>query len=292
MSTTATKEKVRPVRGQEIMMVRFDDLAIEEGFNCREDYGDIDELVNSIKANGVKVPLRGHKEKDGKYYITDGHRRFKAITELNKKGVEMLIPMISDSKDSEEQRVINLIICNQGKKLNPVEEGNVVQRLINYNYSEKEISERLGFSKIYVKNLMILNNAPKKVRDLVSNKTISHTQVLDLMREEKDFGKVQEKIEKAVVVKQEKADKKEGGTAKITKKDIQATVGKQNSSQHLKKAMRIASKKKLDIIEEKREIYNFVNKIAKGLMSMEDIFEELFIIPEGVDLTTETVKEK
>ena len=64
----------------EILWISPKELQVEEGFNVRYDYGNIEELSNSIVENGVKVPLRVYEKKDsGEKVIIDGHRRFNAI---------------------------------------------------------------------------------------------------------------------------------------------------------------------------------------------------------------------
>ena len=120
------------------------DIKIEEGFNPRQDYGDMELLADSITQNGVKVPLKGFK-KNGEYVLTDGHRRLKASMMVMEKYPEILIPFIVDkSGNSEEQRIIDVMICNDGKNLNPLEEAEVINRLINFGLKEREISKRTG----------------------------------------------------------------------------------------------------------------------------------------------------
>ena len=43
-------------------------ISVKDGFNVRQDYGDIDELMNSILENGLKLPLRAYG-KGGKRHI-------------------------------------------------------------------------------------------------------------------------------------------------------------------------------------------------------------------------------
>jgi len=200
MSTTKETAE-RTQRGAAVNIVAFSDLAIIDGFNPRTEYRDIEELADSIKENGIVVPLRGHKNKDGKYNITDGHRRYKALEMLDKLGFEIRIPLISDRSDSEEQRLINTIVCNTGQRLNPVEEATVVKRLLNYNYTPKEISMKLGFNIRYVKNLVELANAPKKIQNLITSNVVSATQALSVMRSEKDFESATKIIEEAANIK-------------------------------------------------------------------------------------------
>lgn len=282
-----TKETTeRTQRGAAVNIVTFTDLAITEGFNPRIDYGDITELADSIKENGVIQPLRGHKQSDGKYHITDGHRRYKALEMLFKLGFEPRIPLISDRSDSEEQRLINTIICNTGLRLNPVEEADVVQRLMAYHYKPKEIAKKLGFDIRYVNNLVLLASAPKKLKDMVAENVVSATQTLAVMRKEKDFDTAVQVIEAAVNIKNSKTPSvnsqkaKSPGVkapnAKVTAQDIAEAQGKHNSINHLKNVIRIGTKNNYKPNEENRALYDFAKKLTGGLYNFEDLFNEIY----------------
>jgi ParB-like chromosome segregation protein Spo0J len=79
----------------------------------------MESLVESIRNNGVKIPLRGYI-KDKRFYLIDGHRRKKACDILNVDDVSLLVPFIVEPTDrKEEDRIADLLICNDGKKLNP-----------------------------------------------------------------------------------------------------------------------------------------------------------------------------
>jgi ParB-like chromosome segregation protein Spo0J len=66
-------------RGEEIVKIELDKIIIREGFNVREDYGDLQELAYSILGNGQTVPGRVDVLADGTFLLVDGHRRFKAL---------------------------------------------------------------------------------------------------------------------------------------------------------------------------------------------------------------------
>ena len=269
-----TKEKETTADGRpprkDVFFLELQQLQIEEGFNVRQDYGDIKELADSIEANGVRVPIRGYK-KDGVYWITDGHRRYKAVQLLAKKGIEVRIPFLADGRESsQEQRVIDMIICNEGKKLNPVEIADAVNRLINFGFTESEIHTKTGFSKVYISNLKLLNSAPKKIKNLIADNVIKSTLAMKILREEKDFAKAMEVIESAI------ADAGGEGKSKITDKNVRKSKGKVNSYSELKKLFKQAEKKGLVPRQDKIDVFMFVKSVNDGELSYNALIAELY----------------
>lgn len=157
-------------------MVPFELLVTREGFNVREDMGNIDELAASIKENGVKVPLRGYKEKGAdKFYITDGHRRYEACAiVVEQTGQSILVPFVLEPQGyNDEQRVIDMFITNEGKPLTPLEQSEGINRLKNWGYSDAEIAKKIGKSSVYVWKLAHLYSAPQKLKTLIKNGKVS-----------------------------------------------------------------------------------------------------------------------
>jgi ParB/RepB/Spo0J family partition protein len=261
----------RPPR-KDVFFLTLDQIKIEEGFNVRQDYGDINELAESIKENGVRVPIRGYK-KNGVYWITDGHRRYKAVQLLDKKGLEVRIPFLADGRESsQEQRVIDMIICNEGKKLNPVEVADAVNRLLNFGYTEGEIHVKTGYSKVYISNLKLLNSAPKKIKNLITDNVIKSTLAMKILREEKDFDKAMEVIENAIA----SAGAEGGGSSKITQKNVSKSKGKINSYAELKKIFKKAEKKGLVPRQDKIDVFMFVKSVNDGELSYNALLSELY----------------
>jgi len=255
-------------------LYELDQIGVIPNFNVRIDYGDINELARSIEANGIKQPLRGHLDKiEGKIMVTDGHRRLKAIQLLAKKGVKIRVPIISDARESEEQRVLNMLILNEGKKLNPVEESEVINRLSNYGYPEDEIRDKTGFTKVYICNLKLLNASPKKVKDLILKNIVSATLAMQIFREEKDYTKAQELIENTII---SKGYDEEGNKKKITQKDLNKHKGKTNSYSALKKVFKKFGKNQLTPRQDKIDLFNFMKQVNDGELSLETLQAELF----------------
>lgn len=202
---------INKTQKKDILMVDPRLLRIEEGFNTRIDYGEIEELVNSIIENGVKVPLRGYK--DGEYYvINDGHRRLRATMIAIENGNEVArVPFITEHKKTMEERILDILITNDGKPLTPLELGETYKRLINFGYNFSDIAKRVGKTVKHVSDMVLVAESSRDVKALISDGQISATLVAEIKSKVKDVDASEEIIKKA-------SENKQGG--KITKKDI------------------------------------------------------------------------
>ena len=289
------KTQERPQR-KDVLYLPIEQINIEPDFNVRQDMGDLSALAKSIEENGIKNTIRGFK-RDGVYWITDGHRRYYAAKILVKKGIDVKIPLISEGHlVTEEQRVIDMLVCNDGKKLNPIEESEAVARLFNYGYSETDINKKTGFSKVYICNLKLLNSAPRKLKDLIIQNIVSATLAMSILRECKDYSEALELIEAAIKGKsisvpktkktkqlaietelepEEEGEEEEETPVRITAKDIQKTKGEHNSFSCLEKAFKKIDKDKLPIRNDKLALVNYLREIVKGSYSLEDFILDL-----------------
>lgn len=212
--TDAPTNGERPTR-TDLLHLKYDQLVVIEGFNVRTDMGDIDGLAESIAAVGIKVPLRGHKIKDGedagKYAITNGHRRYDAAGIVVKKNPDLLIPFQPESQGySEEDRTLDLLITNDGKRLTMLEEAEVIKRLIAFGWERQDIAGKLGKTDQHVADLETLLTAPTKLKKLVAKNQVSASALVETIRaHDGDM----EKVEGALV----KAQVKAGGEGKKIK---------------------------------------------------------------------------
>ncbi len=190
---------------------------------------------------------------------------------------------MSDARQSEEDRVLSQITDNSGKRFNPVEESAVINRLLNYGFTDAEVSKKTGFSKVYLSNLKLLHSAPKKLKDLILTNVIKSTLAMKVLREEKDFAKAQQLIESAI----ENSEAKKDGKKKITEKDIQKQQGKVNSYSALRKTFKIAKKQKLVPREDKTELIAFVRRIHDGQFDLDTLISELYYPEEVMDVEFE-----
>lgn len=243
--------------------------------NVRTDMGDIPLLAKQIKENGVLMPCKGLK-KDGIVYLTDGHRRFKACSLiLEETGDVTFMPFILENGITEEKRIMEMILCNEGKPLNPVEQADAVFRLVDCGMDEEAIRNKTGFSNTYMSNLKMLYNAPTKIKNMVRDNVITGTLAMDVMRKEKNYDKAIETIEQTIAFK--KANSSQTSEApKITLRDIGKAKDKVNSFSAVKKAYRHYEKEGLVIRQDKIELFTFISSLIEGDYSYDELMAILY----------------
>lgn len=135
----------------------------------RFDEDSLTELAESIKLHGVIQPLIIRK--DGKLYtIIAGERRWRAarMAGLNK------VPAIIKDYTSREIMEIALIENIQRQDLNPIEEAQAYQNLIDeYHLKQDEVAEKVSKSRAAVTNSLRLLRLTKKVQQMVIDDIIS-----------------------------------------------------------------------------------------------------------------------
>ncbi len=206
-----------------VLWVSPSTLTIEEGFNVREDYGDIASLAESIAENGIKVPLRVVEEKGSDLRVViDGHRRFKAIQKLLSEGVENLfVPIMleSASGSSKEARTLSMITLNEGKPLTLLEEAEVYKRLENFGWTSEEIAQKVGKSATHIKNCFIVVSASKTLKKLITTGKVSASTVIETIKKEKSVEAAETLIEETLKTKG-KVQPKDTATSKTAKPSL------------------------------------------------------------------------
>ena len=144
------------------------------------------ELANSIERNGVLQPLLVRPMTDGSYQLVAGERRWRASRMAGLTEVPVVIKEMSDEQAMEIALIENL----QREDLNPIEEAEGLQLLIErYNLTQEEAAARVGRSRPAIANALRLLNLPEKVRTLAKEGKISagHARALLAFEKEKDM---------------------------------------------------------------------------------------------------------
>jgi len=157
-------------------------LKIDPSFNVRDLHSaDLKtknlELKESIRANGVRVPLEIRFDGTDAY-VTSGHRRHAMVLELIAEGVEIKsVPVMPEPKGTgPEDRDLNLIISNSGEPLTPLEKAKVIKRLVDYGWEDADIAKRVGWkSRASVQQHLDMLTLPRDVQDAVKRGDVSVT---------------------------------------------------------------------------------------------------------------------
>ncbi|RLQ22033.1 ParB/RepB/Spo0J family partition protein [Seongchinamella sediminis] len=126
----------------------------------------LQELADSIKAQGVMQPIVVRPVSDRKYEIIAGERRWRA-TQLA--GLDTIPAVIRDVPD-EAAIAMALIENIQREDLNPIEEAASLQRLQQeFDLTQQEVANAVGKSRSTVTNLLRLMTLQEDVRRLVEH---------------------------------------------------------------------------------------------------------------------------
>lgn len=207
-------EELNKVQRKDLFFIDPKMLIIEEGFNTRNDYGNIEELKNSIIENGVKVPIRGYKEGDN-FVIVDGHRRHRAVMIAIAEGNQIArVPFISEKKKNLEDRIFEILISNDGKPLTSLELGETYKKLQNFGYNASEIAKKIGKSVSHVLSMIDVASSSKEIKDAIKEESISATLVAEIK------SKIENSEEAEEIIKVSVETLKEMGKKKVTRKDL------------------------------------------------------------------------
>jgi ParB family chromosome partitioning protein len=126
----------------------------------------LQELADSIKAQGVMQPIVVRPVSDRKFEIIAGERRWRA-TQLA--GLAEIPAVVRDVSD-EAAIAMALIENIQREDLNPIEEAAALQRLQQeFELTQQEVADAVGKSRSTVANLLRLMTLQDDVRRLVEH---------------------------------------------------------------------------------------------------------------------------
>ena len=164
--TAAEEAERRGVLEIDISLIDVNPDQPRKVFNEEEIQG----LAESIKENGLINPIT-LREKDGKYQIISGERRFRAFKFLNRDKVPALVLQnIADSKMLELTLVENI----QRADLNAIEVARSYKKLIyDLNIKQEELANRVGKSRSTISNSMRILELSENIQNLILESKIT-----------------------------------------------------------------------------------------------------------------------
>lgn len=130
----------------------------------------LEELADSIRQHGVLQPLLVRPLTSGGYQLVAGERRWRASRLAELKEVPVIIKELSDTEAMEIAIIENL----QREDLNPIEEAEGLQALIDKcGYTQEQLATSVGKSRPAITNALRLLKLPEEVREMAKDGTIS-----------------------------------------------------------------------------------------------------------------------
>jgi len=187
----------------------------------------LEELADSIREQGVLQPIVVRQIGD-KYEIVAGERRWRA-TQLA--GIED-IPAVIKKLDDQAAAAAALIENIQRENLNPLEESQALQRLIDeFDLTHQEVARAVGRSRTGVTNLLRLLELPEDVKKLVDEAKLSmgHARAILGLPSDQQSAAAREVVAKGLSVREcEKLVKalqnKGADSAKVVSKKVDPNI--------------------------------------------------------------------
>ncbi|WP_437879875.1 ParB/RepB/Spo0J family partition protein [Pseudomonas sp. LRF_L74] len=126
----------------------------------------LEELANSIKAQGVMQPIVVRPIGGGRFEIIAGERRWRA-SQLA--GLDKIPAMVREVPD-DAAIAMALIENIQREDLNPIEEAIALQRLQQeFELTQQQVADAVGKSRATITNLLRLIALPEEIKTLLSH---------------------------------------------------------------------------------------------------------------------------
>lgn len=263
------------------------------GGNAREDYGHDDgsfqELVTSIGKHGVIKEIKAYRdpEKPGYWRSITGHTRIQACEARgfkDDKGEIITVKVIPCDirKMTPKQIIVELAVENRGRQLNVLELSNVVNRLLKLEVEPKmtvqDVADELSLTPHAVRNLRMIADAPKRLRELIKGSVIGYTTALDFIKSSVDYNEAMEKIEKVLGNNTAVAEQKSraGGEkkVKVTRADLNKVNNKVDSFMELRKVFieQVTKQEKV----KNNDLYFFAKMIIENKYTAKDFRARFF----------------
>jgi ParB family transcriptional regulator, chromosome partitioning protein len=180
ISISAQAEAPARVPGTQVVNIALE-LIDPNPYQTREvaDDDPLEELANSIKANGVMQPIVVRPGENGRYILVLGERRCKASIKIGNTTVPAIVRRVSDQQAAEMTVIENL----QRLDLTCLEQARAFRVLSqDFNLTQAQIGERVGLSRESISNYMRLLKLPVTVLDLMDDRKLGFSEARELLK--------------------------------------------------------------------------------------------------------------
>ncbi|PHS22281.1 MAG: chromosome partitioning protein ParB [Methylophaga sp.] len=161
----------------------------------------LEDLADSIRAQGVVQPIVVRSIDGGYYEIIAGERRWRASKIAGLATIPAIVREVSDRSAIAMALIENI----QRENLNPMEEANALHRLREeFDLTHQEAAEAVGRSRAAVSNLLRLRNLNEDVKRLLENGDLEmgHARALLALEGEIQSNAASDVVEKGLSVRE------------------------------------------------------------------------------------------
>lgn len=130
----------------------------------------LEELAQSIRANGIIQPILVRRTDGDRYQLVAGERRWRAAQRAGLQRIPCVI------RDIPEDKVLELALIEniQRQELNAIEEAHAYKRLIEtLGLTQEMVAQRVGRDRTFITNYLRLLRLPDDVQRLVEQEKIT-----------------------------------------------------------------------------------------------------------------------
>ena len=208
--------------------------------NPRKDLGDLTELAESIKVNGIMQNLTVVPVDDGIYNVVIGNRRMEAA----KLAGLAEVPCVISEMDYKTQISTMLMENMQRQDLTVYEQAQGFQMMMDLGYTAKEIGEKTGFSEKTIKDRIKFTKFNQKNFEKAVQQGAT---LMDMI----EISKIESKSDQNDVMK-------EAGTNNF-RQVLNRKLGDQEYRKNSERLSKIAEEEGLELIPEGMSVWNNYN---------------------------------
>jgi ParB family transcriptional regulator, chromosome partitioning protein len=193
----------RPQPGDVVARIALDQID-ENPYQTRRQFDQkaLEELAESIRANGIVQPIVVRPSSDARYTLILGERRCRAAKLAGETTIAAIVRQVSNEQAAEMTIVENL----QRQDLNCLEQAHAFARLSReFGLTQEQIGQKTGCSRESVSNYMRLLKLPPEVQEHLATGKLGFSEaraLLQLMNPESIPHFAKEAVEKQLSVAQ------------------------------------------------------------------------------------------
>ena len=155
--------------------------------------GELRELADSIKENGLIQPIIVSEVEGSKFEIISGERRFRASKMAGLEQVPVLVKRATD----REKLVMAIIENVQRSDLNCIEEALAYYQLMDeFKLGQEEVAKKVGKERSTVANFLRILTLPRAVVELLQREELSfgHAKVLTAIKDPEKCTRIAKQV--------------------------------------------------------------------------------------------------
>ena len=183
------KEIVKETKESDIVEIPLTEIR-SNPYQPRKEFDEesLKEFAESIKEHGVIQPIIVKKSIKG-YELIAGERRTRASKMAGKETIPAIIRDFNDQQMMEIALIENI----QREDLNPIEEAEAFEKIIDETgITQEEAAKKFGKSRSYITNLLGILSLPEKTKKLVTEQKISmgHARALSKLEDPEEIDRL------------------------------------------------------------------------------------------------------